>query len=200
MGYCTHHEKQNNHTENKGDLRMKKTTKKIETPKPEPTAIEIIAFARRRLEFYLEHELERCRETKRTFINAAVKADPADLDLGYLVKRHAEDIFLASVTEREVMALTTFYKKSIDSQDGGVQYIMETLQKEQTTIIRRLLESPYRHNSTCAMSNFHQECELRAKSEFWRPSGIGRSTAEQILSCLRDWLAAETEILNAYRQ
>lgn len=175
-------------------------TQIIETPKPEPTAIENIAFARRRIEFYLEHELERCRETKQTFINAAVKADPADLDLGYLVKRHAEDIFLASVIEREVLGLISFYKKSVDSQDGGIQYMLETLQKEQTTIIRRLLESPYRHNSTCAMSNFHQECELRAKSEFWRPSGIGRSTVEQILHCLMEWLAAETEILDAYRQ
>lgn len=175
--------------------------KTVVVEKPEPTAIEKIAWARREIEFYLEHELKRCRETKQNFLAAATKSDPADIDLSYLVRRSAEDIFVAGAKELEVLSVTGFFKKAIDAQDGGVQYVMEQLQKEQDTTVARLLECPYRHNSTCAVSNFHQECELRAKTEFWRPGRKGWSagTVSQILKNLRDWLAAETEVLDAYR-
>lgn len=180
-------------------MKKRNVTPKVEIPKPEPTATETIAFARRRIEYYLEHELSRCRETKQKFVTAITGVDLADLDLAYVVRRNAEDIFLAGVTEREILPLMTFYKKSIDSQDGGVQFVLDTLQKEQATAISRLIESPYRHNSTCAISNFNQECELRAKADFWRSAGIGRSTVGHIFHCLREWLAAETEVLDAYR-
>ena len=167
--------------------------------KPEPTAIENLYNARRKLEWFLDYELKRCIETKKEFLNAAIKHDPADIDLAYLVKRSAEDIFLASYKERELLGLIKCYKETIDSQEGGVQYVLEILQKAQESECQRLLESPYRHNSTCAMSNFHQECEYRAKADFWHGSGFGRGTVRQVLRDLKDWLAAENEIIEFYR-
>lgn len=168
-------------------------------PKPEPTSMEKILWARREIEWTLDYELKRCRETKAEFIAAVNKNDPADLDLDYLVKRCAEDVFLASVKEREVLDLLKFYTVSIDDKEGGVEHVLNLLRKEQTGKVSRLLESPYRRNSTCAVSNFHQECELRAQAEFWKPAGgFGHGTVQQIMVSLETWLKAEADLLSDY--
>lgn len=174
-------------------------SKTVVVEKPEPTVLEQIAWQRREIEWRLDLDMERCQETKQKFLEAVQKNDPADLDLGYLVKRYAEDIFLASVREREVLCLAGAYKRVIDAQDGGVALVLDLLQKAKAREEARLLESPYRHSSTCVMSNFHQECEVRAKADFWHGGGFGRSSVGEIIQCLEKWLAFETEVLDAYR-
>jgi hypothetical protein len=138
-------------------------------------------------------------EVKTAFLTAAAKNDPADLDLGYLIGRNAEDVFIACTKEHELRQLAACFKRYVDSQDGGVQFLLDLLRKEKSEQERRLLESPFRHNSTCAMSNFQQECELRAKADFWHGGGFGRSAVGTIMQRLEEWLAAEEEVLNAYR-
>jgi hypothetical protein len=147
----------------------------------------------------MEYEGARGIEAKEAFLKAASSVYIAELDMAYLVKRHAEDLFIAGAKERELKGFASLYKKTIDSQDGGVQVVLDLLKKEQASQTNRLLESPYRHNSTCAMSNFQQECELRAKAEFWRNSGFGRGSAANMIHYMEEWLVAETEVLDAYR-
>lgn len=174
--------------------------KPVETAaKPEPTAIEIIQNARRRIEWFFEYTLDRCLEVKKEFLASAAKVDPADLDLSYLVKRSTENIFIEGTKERELLGMISFYKKNIDARDGGVEEVLDIFIKTQNSEINRLIESPYRHNSTCAVSNFHQECEFRAKAEFWKISGLGRGTAKEVICVLKEWLAAETEVLEYFK-
>jgi hypothetical protein len=98
----------------------------------------------------------------------------------------------------ELYRLEQFYREKIDGFAFGVAFVLRLLKEEQTDKLNRLLESPYRHNSTCAISNFYQECELRAKADFWRNTGFSRGFAAEIIRELEKWLAAEKEMEEVY--
>jgi hypothetical protein len=162
---------------------MKKTRKlamaeQVVETKPEPTLEEKIAEEHQAIFFIFDFTLRSCNRIRKEFFECAER------DLVYEL-RNSEKVMLSEIQANMTRRLKDAYDKSLATGTAGLKLLLDWVKEEQEDALQSLIDSPYRHNSTSALSNFHQECELRAKAEFWNKNGrYGGSFANQFLKHL----------------
>jgi len=164
-----------------GRMKTVETTK----VKVEATLEEKIKYEIDNIDWFFQHNLKSIDKRREEFLTGVLT------DILYEL-RNCEKVMEAELERKEIKRMKAIYDENF--QIASYAGALKALRQYQDMVLEDILNSPYKHNSTCVFSNLFQAKEIEVRAGVWRKGGWSGSTVRDIIRSLEKLVEYEKEL------